>query len=130
MIKIKADGHEYELSEDRVLTNNVFFSDEYNPWNIRPFLIGNEYGPVCLSWGESLQDALDAMIDGGLGDCFLVDAEDDVDPEDISYLGNASEPADLSQAWSREVDIMKQEIAVIIKFAEARGNASGKLSEL
>jgi len=129
---IGKDKTEYSLVPESVLSNNVIFGGEYNPHNVRPWIIGNEYGAICLVWAENEQEALDVMVDSGLGDSFLID-EYDTDVEDLgdySFLGNAGEVADLSNAWIVEVEIMKQSMEVIIMFAKAVGANVDDLSQV
>lgn len=108
----------WRLSGERILANNVIFDGEFNPHNTNLFVIGNEYGALAALWADCEQDALDEMIDNGLGSSFLTDEPN----EDTSYLGNAGEACDLSNAWIEEVTLdPKQDIKLIIAFAEARG---------
>src|SRR3989442_10444928 len=89
-----------ELPAERILTNNVIFSGEFNPHNIRLWVIGNAYGALGAVWAGNEQDALDQLVDAGLGDQFLVDEQTQAEQEDdLSYLGNAGEAADLTDAW-------------------------------
>lgn len=69
------NGSEFELSQDCVLCNDVVFRDEYNPHHIRPWIIGNEYGPLVIVWASCEQDAFDIACDAGKLDGLSVDEE-------------------------------------------------------
>lgn len=115
-----APAGEWQLSPETVLCNDVTFPGEYNPHNVRLWIIGHEFGPVGAVWAQCEQDALDELVDSGLGDCFLID-EKDAD-EDCSRLGNAGEPANLDNAWMRVVEFAPdRDWQIMLRFAEARG---------
>ena len=125
---IKFEDEIFGVPEERILANDVRFPHEYNPRNVRLWVIGNKYGPVCAAWADCEQDALDEATYAGLMDSFLLDEEDiDFNEEDIDFneeyscLGNAGEPADLTKLWMHAIDMNVQDIKLIIKFAEARG---------
>jgi hypothetical protein len=72
---------------------------EYNPHNVRPFLLHDHGFTVAVVFAGSLQDALDEAVDAGKLDSFQV-SEGDLadygpDEEGIARLGNASEPFDI-----------------------------------
>lgn len=72
---------------------------EYNPHNVRPFLLHDHGFTVAVVFAGSLQDALDEAVDAGKLDSFQV-SDDDLadygpDEEAIVRLGNASEPFDV-----------------------------------
>lgn len=72
---------------------------EYNPHNVRPFLIHDHGFTVAVVFAGSLQDALDEAVDACKLDSFQV-SDDDLaeygpDEEGITRLGNASEPFDI-----------------------------------
>lgn len=118
------NGQEVELPDDRVYCNNIIFPWEYNPHNVRLWVI-HEVGPLCAVWAESEQDALDEMLDQGI-ESFLVSEEDfaamtDEEKEELAYLGNASEPCDLTYAWLSVVKLEAEDYQLIAKLAEARG---------
>ena len=116
---------EVDLDLTRILCNNVILPWEFNPHKVRLFVIGNEFGAVGAVWADCEQDALDELVDSGLGDCFLVDEKavaemSEEEREELAHLGNAGEWANLDYAWIRECDL-KGEIELLCDFAEARG---------
>jgi hypothetical protein len=119
--------------DDAVLCNDVTFADERHPYNVRAFVIGNEYGALCLVWAAHDQEALDVACDEGLIDGLSLDAEtvkereEKYDGEGVMRLGNASEPFDSEHAWIDEITLTPAQDR---RFAEARGAAVAKLSDL
>lgn len=96
-----------ELAEDKILTNDVCLPRHidvkaFNPHNVRMWVIGHTFGPICAVWASNEQLAFDEAVDANLLDCFLIENPEDV-TEETAYLGNASEPFDLSEAWIGEV---------------------------
>ncbi len=123
-VKLK-DGTIITIFNDRILTNDVTFSHEYNPHNIRPWVIFNEFGAICLSWAGCEQYALDEAFNAGKLDSFLVES-DDIDEKLLhdgfyTCLGDADEITDLSRCSIKEIDLNSQDIKFIIALAEARG---------
>lgn len=116
-----------ELSDERILCNDVTLPWEFNPHNTRLFVIGNEYGAVAAVWAQCEQDAFDELINSGFGDCFLVSPEaqseaTEAEREEWTCLGNAGEPCDLSYAWIQQVRLdPAQDCQLLCRFAEARG---------
>ena len=122
-----------ELDAERILANDVLLPWESHPRRMRLFVIGNEFGAVCAVWATCEQDALDAMVDSGLGEAFLISKEDQAgateeEREEWAFLGNASEPADLSTAWIGAVEFDKaRDCELLCRFAEARGQGAENL---
>jgi hypothetical protein len=78
-------------------------SSEFNPHNIHPFLLYNEYGFVlAIVYASHLQDALDIAVGHHKLDSCLVSNDDFAEAEREGYadeyalLGNAGEPFDLT----------------------------------
>lgn len=95
-----------------------------NPYNVKLWVIGNEYGALCAVWGSSEQDALDEAVDAGMLDCLMAE-EQDYDNEALTPLGNASELFDLDYAWMGEVEFdAARDIKLIV--ALVRESAEGK----
>ncbi len=81
---------------------------EFNPHNVRPWLIHNEYGTLAIVYADNEQDALDEAVDADKLDSCLIpeeelvvnehgeDVADHGDGEVASRLGNAGEPFDLT----------------------------------
>lgn len=126
-MKINLDGRDVEIDNKSILANDVTFQHEYNPHNVRLWVIGHEFGAVCAVWAACEQDAFDEMVDSDLGDAFLISDEDIENDEEYAYLGNAGEAASLDNAWIEAVDLQKQEIELLLAFAEARGGCYGTL---
>lgn len=131
-------GGTIALSGAQCMVNNVIFSDEYNPHKVRPWIIGNEYGPLCLVWESCEQEAFDVAYDAGKLAGLSVDADKYEEqckeecqragceqashacntPDGIMLVGNASEPVDTEHAWIMEVVLTPIQERY---FAEARG---------
>ena len=79
----------------------------------RAYLIGHEFGLICVSYGNTLQEAIDNAVDDGLMDCVLMSDEDHAEYEDNgwddSYMlaGNASEPFWTEYLWIKPADERK-----------------------
>jgi hypothetical protein len=94
-----AEFNQIKFSDADVVNAEEFIpAGAYNPNNIRPFLLHDHGFLICIIFASSLQDALDAAVDAGKLDSFLVDENDladyGPDEEGIARLGNASEPFD------------------------------------
>jgi hypothetical protein len=132
-IKLTTDQpHIPPVAPNLVLCNNIILPWEFNPHNIRLFVIGNVNGALGAVWAESAQDALDKLVDEGLGNALIVPEKGA--PADAPRLGNAGETADLTGVWINEVSIMRMDpldaIKLIAFFAEARGAQCDVLSDL
>lgn len=72
---------------------------EYNPHNVRPFLLHDHGFTLAVVFASCLQDAIDAAVDAGKLDRFKLTEEDlkdyEEDDDRIAYLGNAGEPFDI-----------------------------------
>lgn len=123
------DGNEVELSDERILCNDITFPWGYNPHNTRLWLICNEYGALGAVWANCDQDALDELVDNDLGNGLLID-EDDAD-EDCCRLGNAGEPANLDYCSIAVVRLDPAlDCQLLCRFAEARGANCDTLDNL
>jgi hypothetical protein len=126
-------AREIELEDEKVLCNNVVLPGDFNPHTCKLWVVGHELGAVGAVWADCEQDALDELIDSGLGDSFLIDkhdfdAMDEHEREDVAYLGNASEPCNLDNAWIQAVEFKpERDWKLLCQFAEARGNCSKSL---
>jgi hypothetical protein len=123
------EGSAVILNPERILCNDVRLPGESHPYNLQLWIIGNEYGALGAVWADCEQDALDTLVDSGLGDGLLIE-EQDAD-EDTARLGNAGEPADLTNAWLRVVAFdPARDWRLLCKFAEARGAAADTLDDV
>ena len=124
------------LEAKDIICNDVNLPKEFdevsnfNPYNIRLWVIGNEYGAVCAIFASHEQDALDNACDANAMESFLVTNEEDlkeyhshdagVTGPDYAALGNASELHDLNNCWIAEVDLQaNRDIMFIVKLARA-----------
>ena len=124
---IMNDNRIIDLDEKNILANNIIFPNEYNPHNVRLWIIGHELGAIVAVWAPHEQEAFDILIDENLGGAFLVDEEDLEEDLEYVYLGNAGEPCNLEHAWIETVNLKKQAIELLLKFAEARGGCYDNL---
>ena len=118
-------SREVELEGEKILCNNVIFHWEFNPHNVRLWVIGNEFGVLGAAWADSSQDALDELCDAGLTLGLAIE-EADADNE-TDRLGNAGEPHDLTHCWIQTVRLVAEDYKLIALFAEARGVCSNTL---
>lgn len=118
-----------ELDTDHVICNDVVLPDEFNPHGVRLWVIGNEFGAIGAVWANCLQDALDELVDSGLGGGLLCDEPTSPEEEeDITRLGNFGEPADLTYVWAQEVQFdPARDWKLLCSFAEARGEGADNL---
>lgn len=107
------------IDADRILANDVVFDGEYNPHNVRLWLISNEVGVVAAVWASCMGDALDIAVDADLMRGFAIE-ERDAD-EDTPRLGNAGEPFDLTYCSVRQLPQADMPLPLLLAFAEARG---------
>jgi hypothetical protein len=69
---------------------------DFNPHNVRPWLIHNEFGTLAIVYASHEQDALDVAVDAGKMDSQQVSEEDlagmsEEEREELLTAGNASE---------------------------------------
>lgn len=100
-----------ELDASRILCNDISLPDDHNPHNVRLWVIGNEYGPLCAVWASHEQDAMDEAMDAGFLDSFKVEPENEEELDGCAFLGNAGEPCNLDYAWMQEVNLTPELIA-------------------
>ena len=117
-----------KLQSDKIALNDVMLpasidhDARYNPYNVRLWVIGHEFGALYAVWAGHEQGALDAAVDLGLLDCLKAEEQDHED-ESLTPLGNASELFDLQHAWIAEVDFNPaRDIAMIVKIVRSTEN--------
>lgn len=132
--KLFASWREFDVKDELIVTNDVTFPWEFNPHNVRPWLITTEIGVLGLVWGSCEGDALDTLIDEDLGNSLILSEEDveewhaDGREDEIYYAGNAGEPVDLTDVYICEVKLRpSKDINLIVKMAEARGAGHSNL---
>lgn len=113
----------HEIEPENALANNVIFDGEFNPHNVRLFVIGHEFGAIAALWAEHDQEAFDILCDENLSGAFLEeDQNQDNESGELAHLGNAGELHNLDSAWCLEVEFKpERDWKVMLKFAEARG---------
>lgn len=122
-----------ELEGEKIVCNDVHLPKEidhansYNPRNTRAFVIGHEFGPICMVFADHAQEAFNVAVDTNVLDCLLSDAQDHSD-ESFTPLGNASELFDLTYAWIGEVEFdAGRDIQLIVALVRANENGSDTL---
>ena len=100
----------------------------------RLYVIGNEFGAVAAVTARHEGDALDQLIDSGLGDSFLVDPQpthEEAEENEYEALGNAGEYCDLTYAWEAEVELdPARDIDLIVAIAKADGAGESTLDKV
>lgn len=95
----------FEMLPKDILINDVVLPGEYNPHNVRLWVIGHEHGAIVAVWAAHAQDAFDNAVDANRLDMLLAPAEDcERDDNGYAMLGNAGEAFDLDYAWIAEVE--------------------------
>ena len=99
---------EFEADGIQLLAYNGYEAGQYNPHNVRAWVIVNEYGPLGLVIGANESEAIDEAADIGILDSLLMSPEDHLEYEsngwDDSYMlaGNAGEPF-----WSENLHLFE-----------------------
>ena len=110
-IETQKGAFSYEAG-DVVNPDDFIPQGSYNPHNVRPWLIHNEFGTLAIVYADNEQDALDEAVDAGkLDSCRIPDEEigdygrtegvfqpdsEVLEAANATLLGNASEPFDLT----------------------------------
>jgi len=109
--------------EDVVNVRDFIPAGEYNPHNVRPWLLHDHGFAIAVVFADCLQDAIDIAVDEDKMDRFLVQESDMgmflgdyTDAEGISYLGNASEPFDIEGLGIVELDNPKADLSFAALF--------------
>lgn len=119
-------GEPITVDADRVLCNNVTLPGE-GLERCRLWVILNAHGPMGAVWANSLEDALDELVDQDLARGILIDEKtlenmSDNDQEHLAQLGNAGEYCDLTDVIAEKVTFNPgRDWKLLCKFAEARG---------
>ena len=132
-VRIKdAGGYEYDLDQDKVMTDDVTLRHEYQVGYSQLWLIGNEFGPLAAVWASHESDALDAAVNANLLDSLLLE-ESDLDAyheSEYTRAGNASEPFESAHLWIKLAPIGEQTTLTQIRFGECRGAAVDNMGAL
>ena len=96
------------------------------------WVIGNEFGALGAVVARHEQEAFDTLCDRGLAGGLACDEpENEEEAEDITRLGNAGEPHDLTNAWIQRVNFdPSRDIKLIIALARADGAGVNFLSQV
>lgn len=100
MLQATANGITF-TDADVVNADDWIAPGDYNPHNVRPWLLHDHGFTVAVVFADCLQDALDIAADAGKLDSFQIapaDAADyglDTDSPTCAFLGNAGEPFDI-----------------------------------
>lgn len=92
----------YDLSDEMVCDKDAFIpKGEYNPHNVRPWIISAEFGPVAIVFASNEQEAFDVAVDNHKLDSYLVECNG----PDCEHLmaGNASECFDQTYLRIKEL---------------------------
>lgn len=123
----------FELEAEKILCNDIAFPWENRVRGMYLWVVNNEFGAIGAVWAEHESDAMDELIDAGLGDSLLVDEEtvansSQDERESWAGLGNASEPCDLENVYCSKVEFDKvRDFNLIVALAEARGSGQNNL---
>lgn len=125
---IHTNQNSFELSDDKILLNNVLFPKSIdpdawpNPHNVKAWIIGNEFGGICLVWASNEQEAFDEAVDANMLDSMLAENQD-YDDDSLTALGSASELFDLTYAWIQPVEWKaERDIGNIVRIIRAVEN--------
>jgi hypothetical protein len=139
------DNRSVYLDLDHVLANEVVLPGDRYPRKRRLWVVVNEYGALGAVFADDMQEALDVLVDADLGKGLLVDEDylkglGEEERENLAYLGNAGEPADLSNVdvipvpfdlTDRHGPEMKAAtLRLLLRLAEARGAGADTLADL
>ncbi len=84
--------------EDIVNPDNWVPEGDYNPHNVRPWLLHDHGFVLGVAFTSALDEAIDELVDADKLDQFKVEEDelkDYPDEEGLSFLGNAGEPFDI-----------------------------------
>ena len=98
-MKMKITIKGFEVDDSMVVNPDDYIPEGNLNWHrMRPWLIHNEYGPMCIVFAHHEGDALDQAVDSNRLDSCLNEIEHAThgDECECSFLGNASEPFDLT----------------------------------
>jgi len=102
---------------------------EYNPHDVRPWLIHDHGFPVALVFASHLQEAFDIAVDNDKLDGFMIAESDYADygigtnEERCARLGNAGEPFDIDALGYVELNNPPFSFAALIEAHNATGDS-------
>lgn len=141
MIKFNVKGQEFKVDSSLVVCNDITFDHEFNPHNVRAFMIFDLGIPIAVVWADSDTHAIDIAIENYLMNSCLVDCEncfwkhlkdDSMTCLDRSgnYPDSSGDCLDLEGITMEVLFLKDQPLSTLLLFAEARGFNAGKLSEI
>jgi len=80
----------------------------------KAYLIGHEFGLICVAYGDCEQDAIDSAVDEGFMDSEKMSDEDYAEyssngwDDSYIYAGNASEPFWCNYLWIKPASERKE----------------------
>ena len=83
-------------------------------WGERAYLIGHEFGIICVSYGNCEQEAIDNAVDAGYMESELMSDADHAEydsnewHDSYIYAGNASEPFWSEYLWIKPASERKE----------------------
>jgi hypothetical protein len=99
--KLTVNNFDFTFSDNDVVNPSDFIAKgEFNPHNVRPFLLHDHGFTLAVAFADCLQDALDVVADEGKLDRFQVSQSElaamtEEEHQRLSFLGNASEAFDI-----------------------------------
>jgi len=78
------------------------------------YLIGHEFGLICVAYGNNEQEAIDNAVDAGYMDCQLMSDSDHTEydangwHDSFIYAGDASEPFWSEYLWIKPASERKE----------------------
>lgn len=108
-----AKFQEIEFSETDVVNIDDWIpAGEYNPHNVRPWLLHDHGFVLAIVFADCLQDAIDIAVDEGKMERYLITSANRADytenDDRISYLGNAGEEHDIETLQAIELPNCKR----------------------
>jgi hypothetical protein len=104
---MRAVHDQIAFTDDDVVNPSDFVpKGEFNPHNVRPFLLHDHGFTLAVVFADCLQDALDIAADADKLDRYLVrgrELDDYGDGDGLAHLGNAGEPFDIESLAAVEL---------------------------
>ncbi len=113
--------HHASLDEDKILCNDVNLPGEFNPHNVRLWVIGDVFGAIVAVWASHAQEAFDVACDEYMLDGYLSENQEWKDEEEGIRCGNASELFDFDQPWIGVVKWNELDEKTKLAFAYSKG---------
>jgi hypothetical protein len=93
---MKAEFHCFEFTDEDVVNPDDFIpTGEYNPHNVRPWLIYGSWGTLAVVFADCESDALDVAADGEKLEGYRIPPEEQDESREYCYLGNCCDAYDI-----------------------------------